>query len=199
MVSSSWHYCGGGIGRVGWGGARDGCRQKEKEKERKELWTKYGMLATKFRCWLYAKHSLRSSVFIILNWSTSIQLQLHSLRSLFFFVLLQRTGNIAGNQNGDVAVDQYHRYKVLNHAKQINRSGLTGWDTREFDAFIVNSFVLLQEDVDLMKSLNFDAYRFSISWSRIFPGKNKFDLSCRARQTWVFLWVFTTADTSSVV
>ncbi|RLN43061.1 beta-glucosidase 8-like [Panicum miliaceum] len=25
------------------------------------------------------------------------------------------------------------------------------------------------EDVDLMKSLNFDAYRFSISWSRIFP------------------------------
>ncbi|KAG2535912.1 hypothetical protein PVAP13_9NG145173 [Panicum virgatum] len=45
-------------------------------------------------------------------------------------------GNIVGNQNGDVAVDQYHRYK---------------------------------EDVDLMKSLNFDAYRFSISWSRIFP------------------------------
>ncbi|PWZ04202.1 Beta-glucosidase 7 [Zea mays] len=42
-------------------------------------------------------------------------------------------GNIAGNQNGDVAVDQYHRYK---------------------------------EDVDLMKSLNFDAYRFSISWWR---------------------------------
>ncbi|TVU45485.1 hypothetical protein EJB05_04974, partial [Eragrostis curvula] len=45
-------------------------------------------------------------------------------------------GNIAGNQNADVTVDQYHRYKA---------------------------------DVDLMKSLNFDAYRFSISWSRIFP------------------------------
>nr|ABF98425.1 Glycosyl hydrolase family 1 protein, expressed [Oryza sativa Japonica Group] len=45
-------------------------------------------------------------------------------------------GNVAGNQNGDVATDQYHRYK---------------------------------EDVNLMKSLNFDAYRFSISWSRIFP------------------------------
>ncbi|KAL6909523.1 hypothetical protein ACP4OV_001804 [Aristida adscensionis] len=26
-----------------------------------------------------------------------------------------------------------------------------------------------KEDIDLMKSLNFDAYRFSISWSRIFP------------------------------
>ncbi|XP_006650460.1 beta-glucosidase 8 isoform X2 [Oryza brachyantha] len=26
-----------------------------------------------------------------------------------------------------------------------------------------------KEDVDLLKSLNFDAYRFSISWSRIFP------------------------------
>ncbi|GJM96336.1 hypothetical protein PR202_ga13160 [Eleusine coracana subsp. coracana] len=45
-------------------------------------------------------------------------------------------GNIAKNQNGDVADDQYHRYK---------------------------------EDVDLMKRLNFDAHRFSISWSRIFP------------------------------
>ncbi|KAL6598435.1 hypothetical protein ACP70R_046134 [Stipagrostis hirtigluma subsp. patula] len=45
-------------------------------------------------------------------------------------------GNIAGNQNGDVAVDQYHHYK---------------------------------EDVDLMKRFRFDAYRFSISWSRIFP------------------------------
>lgn len=30
--------------------------------------------------------------------------------------------------------------------------------------------ILEQEDVNLMKSLNFDAYRFSISWSRIFPG-----------------------------
>jgi beta-glucosidase len=29
---------------------------------------------------------------------------------------------------------------------------------------------MLQEDVDIMKMLNFDAYRFSISWSRIFPG-----------------------------
>lgn len=26
-----------------------------------------------------------------------------------------------------------------------------------------------QEDVDLMKDIGMDAYRFSISWSRIFP------------------------------
>ncbi|KAL6909525.1 hypothetical protein ACP4OV_001806 [Aristida adscensionis] len=45
-------------------------------------------------------------------------------------------GIVAGNQNGDVTVDQYHHYK---------------------------------EDVDLMARFNFDAYRFSISWSRIFP------------------------------
>ncbi|CAN6309689.1 unnamed protein product [Urochloa humidicola] len=45
-------------------------------------------------------------------------------------------GNIVGNQNADVAVDQYHHYK---------------------------------EDVDIMKRMTFDAYRFSISWSRIFP------------------------------
>ncbi|XP_023529058.1 beta-glucosidase 44-like [Cucurbita pepo subsp. pepo] len=45
-------------------------------------------------------------------------------------------GNIAGNATGDVAIDQYHKYK---------------------------------EDVDIMKRMNFDAYRFSISWPRIFP------------------------------
>ena len=38
-------------------------------------------------------------------------------------------------------------------------------------SLVLSPFAALQEDVDLMKSLNFDAYRFSISWSRIFPGK----------------------------
>ncbi|RDX96751.1 hypothetical protein CR513_20548, partial [Mucuna pruriens] len=43
---------------------------------------------------------------------------------------------ILDRSNGDVAVDQYHRYK---------------------------------EDVGIMKYMNLDAYRFSISWSRILP------------------------------
>nr|AFU61921.1 beta-glucosidase 2 [Fragaria x ananassa] len=45
-------------------------------------------------------------------------------------------GKIIDGSNGDIAVDQYHRYK---------------------------------EDVDLIAKLGFAAYRFSISWSRIFP------------------------------
>ncbi|XP_078155362.1 beta-glucosidase 7-like [Carex rostrata] len=32
-----------------------------------------------------------------------------------------------------------------------------------------DEYHLYKEDIDLMKQLNFDAYRFSISWSRIFP------------------------------
>ncbi|KAG6590225.1 Cyanogenic beta-glucosidase, partial [Cucurbita argyrosperma subsp. sororia] len=43
---------------------------------------------------------------------------------------------IYDHSNGDVALDQYHRYK---------------------------------EDVAIMKKMGFDAYRFSISWSRILP------------------------------
>ncbi|XP_059429569.1 beta-glucosidase 12-like isoform X2 [Corylus avellana] len=45
-------------------------------------------------------------------------------------------GNITDHSNGDVAVDQYHRYK---------------------------------EDVHIMKEMGLDAYRFSISWSRVLP------------------------------
>ncbi|KAH8491868.1 hypothetical protein H0E87_021456 [Populus deltoides] len=33
----------------------------------------------------------------------------------------------------------------------------------------VDQYHHYKEDVDIMKMLNFDAYRFSISWSRIFP------------------------------
>ncbi|XP_052726628.1 cyanogenic beta-glucosidase-like isoform X2 [Vigna angularis] len=43
---------------------------------------------------------------------------------------------INDRSNGDVAVDEYHRYK---------------------------------EDIQIMKDMNLDAYRFSISWSRILP------------------------------
>ncbi|XP_059665648.1 beta-glucosidase 42-like isoform X2 [Cornus florida] len=50
-------------------------------------------------------------------------------------------GKICDGSNGDIAVDQYHRYK---------------------------------EDIDLIAKLGFSAYRFSISWSRIFPGIQPF-------------------------
>ncbi|MED6112979.1 hypothetical protein PIB30_066774, partial [Stylosanthes scabra] len=43
---------------------------------------------------------------------------------------------IDDRSNGDVAIDEYHRYK---------------------------------EDVKIMKDINMDAYRFSISWSRLLP------------------------------
>ncbi|KAI3963231.1 hypothetical protein MKX01_030361 [Papaver californicum] len=48
----------------------------------------------------------------------------------------RRPGRIVDFSNGDIAVDQYHRFK---------------------------------DDVNLMKDLGVDAYRFSLSWSRIFP------------------------------
>ncbi|XP_038879840.1 beta-glucosidase 12-like [Benincasa hispida] len=48
----------------------------------------------------------------------------------------QHPERIVDCSNGDLAVDQYHRYK---------------------------------EDVAIMKNIGFDAYRFSISWSRVLP------------------------------
>lgn len=45
-------------------------------------------------------------------------------------------GKILDGTNGDVAVDQYHRF---------------------------------EEDVEIMAEMGWDAYRFSISWSRVFP------------------------------
>ncbi|XLT32733.1 hypothetical protein HN873_064025 [Arachis hypogaea] len=36
----------------------------------------------------------------------------------------------------------------------------------------VDSYHRFKEDVQIMKELGFDAYRFSISWSRILPGVN---------------------------
>ncbi|KAL6494911.1 Beta-glucosidase 44 [Orobanche gracilis] len=55
-------------------------------------------------------------------------------------------GREPNNASGEVSVDQYHKYKSLDF-----------------------NIILEQEDIDLMAKLNFDAYRFSISWSRIFP------------------------------
>ena len=48
----------------------------------------------------------------------------------------RRPGAVVDDHNGDVACDQYHRYK---------------------------------EDVALMKDLGLKAYRFSVSWPRVFP------------------------------
>ncbi|CAM6047500.1 unnamed protein product, partial [Sphagnum compactum] len=33
------------------------------------------------------------------------------------------------------------------------------------------NFLIFQEDIQIMKNLNMDAYRFSISWSHLIPGK----------------------------
>jgi len=38
-----------------------------------------------------------------------------------------------------------------------------------------NHWNMMEDDVSLMKNLDYDAYRFSIEWARIFPRENKID------------------------
>nr|KYP58201.1 Beta-glucosidase 6 [Cajanus cajan] len=56
-------------------------------------------------------------------------------------VFTHKPGSIDDGSNGDVAVDQYHRYL---------------------------------EDIDLMKAIKVNSYRFSISWARILPAEGRF-------------------------
>nr|CAD1832121.1 unnamed protein product [Ananas comosus var. bracteatus] len=64
----------------------------------------------------------------------------------------RKPGRIFDFSNADVAVDQYHRYKKHHYE--------TKFRGKNEDS---------QTDVELMKDMGMDAYRFSISWPRIFP------------------------------
>ncbi|KAJ6397081.1 hypothetical protein OIU77_022008 [Salix suchowensis] len=57
-----------------------------------------------------------------------------------------KPGNIIDGSNGDIAIDQYHRYL---DEESVSATG--------------------QEDIDLMASLGVNTYRFSMSWARILP------------------------------
>ena len=83
---------------------------------------------------------------------------------------------ILGNATGDVAEDFYYRFKVwiyfilfyfLFFVNLIRK-----WDMYTF---------LFQEDIALMKEIGLDSFRFSISWSRVLPGKD---------HSWFFLYHF---------
>lgn len=48
---------------------------------------------------------------------------------------------------------------------KIQNSEIATWENLQF------ATKFSQEDIDLMKDLGMDAYRFSISWSRIYPSE----------------------------
>ncbi|MGL8333389.1 family 1 glycosylhydrolase, partial [Salmonella sp. NW596] len=49
------------------------------------------------------------------------------------------------------------------------RRGLCTWDSMLGDLPAVRSLVKYQDDIECLKNMNADGYRFSISWSRILP------------------------------
>jgi len=82
-----------------------------------------------------------------------------------FLLLNVHAGKIDDGKNGDVALDQYHRYKV--RIKMIRRIDHWIWVLVGINLFVI----CMQEDVQLLKYMGMDVYRFSISWPRIFPSR----------------------------
>ncbi|KAF8401469.1 hypothetical protein HHK36_012408 [Tetracentron sinense] len=75
-------------------------------------------------------------------------------------------GNLDDKSNGDIACDQYHKYKFL-IMKLLDDYIYSANDATWCNNVL--SLYLLQEDVKLMVDTGLEAYRFSISWSRLIP------------------------------
>ncbi|CAH2039080.1 unnamed protein product [Thlaspi arvense] len=72
---------------------------------------------------------------------------------------------LSGGDTGDVACDQYHKYKApFSHLSIIFTSAEISCDR-----WTLTFASCLQEDVKLMVEIGLEAYRFSISWSRLLP------------------------------
>lgn len=94
---------------------------------------------------------------------------LQLLQALSYMIKLHcASGKIIDFSNADVAVDQYHRFAVcilITCRSMFNYL----WERSISKLDFVGH--CKQEDIQLMKDMGMDAYRFSISWSRIYPSK----------------------------
>ena len=71
--------------------------------------------------------------------------------------------------NGSVADDSYYLYEVLLSSPKIVNH------TSNITHCLHEKISEHQEDVNLLHQIGFNAYRFSISWSRILPRKISID------------------------
>jgi len=106
--------------------------------------------------------------------------KINSNYSFTFYTILFDTEKIKDRSNGDVAIDEYHRYKVqiLSSNTYVHDTftcalliNIIKDDAKAYIVEILLKILMIQEDVEIMKDINMDAYRFSISWSRILPSK----------------------------
>lgn len=77
-------------------------------------------------------------------------------------------GNVGG-ATGDIALDQYHKYKVLNLIDNEFCVSCNLGHVEHYYCWMNVCFCYWQEDVQLMAETGLEAYRFSISWSRLIP------------------------------
>ena len=76
---------------------------------------------------------------------------------------------MSDHSNAKVAVDFYNRYKVRCSSYFSFGCLLSIWSPLHLLIYFTHK--MLQEDVQRMKGMGMDAFRFSISWSRVLPRK----------------------------
>lgn len=106
--------------------------------------------------------------------------------NIVFKWIVHFSEKIKDGSNGSVADNSYHLYKVINcplsffFVVVLPNFNLTSSFHRHRSHSLIISFIKrkngLQEDVALLHQIGFNAYRFSISWSRILPRKFFFSL-----------------------
>lgn len=102
----------------------------------------------------------------------------------FFWGAATSSHQVEGNTHNQWTVWELENAKSLAHAAEYKLGELPSWDRIRDEATSAENYVSgraidhynqYEKDFDIVKGLNFNAFRFSIEWSRLEPEEGKWD------------------------